>query len=132
MDENNNNNNTEEFCTMCRRGSSIAGDMFHLPGGINMCSDCMRRSLDQMSNLGVGDMLGGSIPGMQFTVTKEEMKPEKKVAGNMPDGSTIDERTGEEKKEEEEPAEKEESKEGNPHASIFGIPGIRFLNWGDM
>ena len=76
MAEDNNNNNTgrtEEFCSMCRRGSSIAGDMFHLPGGINMCSDCMRRSLDQMSSLGVGDMLGGGIPGVQFTVTKEEV-----------------------------------------------------------
>ena len=83
MEDNNNTTKTEEFCTMCRRGSSIAGDMFHLPGGINMCSDCMRKSLDQMSSLGVGDVLGGSIPGMQFTVTKEEVKPVEKVTGGM-------------------------------------------------
>ena len=146
MEENNNNttdnNNTdngesksrsEEFCTMCRRGSSIAGSMFHLPGGINMCSDCMRRSLDQMNSLGMGDMLGGSIPGMQFTVTKEEVRPVKKVTGGMPDGSTIDERTGEEQKPEEALEQKEEEKaDGNPHGNIFGIPGIQFLNWGDM
>ncbi|MCR5746684.1 MAG: ATP-dependent Clp protease ATP-binding subunit ClpX [Lachnospiraceae bacterium] len=138
---NNNNNNddqkhSEEFCTMCRRGSSIAGNMFHLPGGINMCADCMRKSLDQMNNLGMGDMIGGNIPGMQFTVSKEEVKPVKKVTGGMPDGSNIDERTGEEKKTEEDPEKTDKTddskEESNQQGGIFGIPGIQFLNWGDM
>ncbi len=135
MEDNNNNNSgrTEEFCSMCRRGSSIAGDMFHLPGGINMCSDCMRRSLDQMNSMGVGDMLGGAMPGLQFTVTKEEIPvpaaepPAEKITGNMPDGSTIDERTGEEKKDNEKQGEEKKRNQGS-----FAIPNIQFLNWGDM
>ena len=140
-EENNNNNNTgrtEEFCSMCRRGSSIAGDMFHLPGGINMCQDCMRRSLDQMSSLGVGDMLSGGMPAMQFTVTRDESPAKPKVQGGMPDGSNLDERTGEAAKSDAEepgsetPDQEEPKKDGSQQNGPFGIPSIQFLNWGDM
>ena len=142
MDNNGNNNSnnttkTEEFCSMCRRGSSIAGDMFHLPGGINMCSDCMRRSLDQMNGMGLSDMLGGAVPGVSFTVTREpepkvpapSQKGEIKRGSAMPDGSTIDERTGEEQKPDSSDAGQGD---GNPNQGPFGIPNIQFLNWGDM
>ena len=143
MSENSNNNNNgrpEEFCSMCRRGSSIAGDMFHLPGGINMCSDCMRRSLDQMTNMGMGDIMGGVMPGVQFTVTKEEAKRPQPPASKeqndqmmMPDGSKIDERTGEDPKEDKkDPGQEGSGQEGSSHSNPFGIPSIQFLNWGDM
>lgn len=140
MEDNNNTTKTEEFCSMCRRGSSIAGDMFHLPGGINMCSDCMRRSLDQMNNMGMGDMLGGVMPGVQFTVTKEEapavQPPAKRENENetmMPDGSSIDERTGEEAKQDKEKPDREgKGQDGSSHGGGFGIPSIQFLNWSDM
>lgn len=135
----NNNDNTkkpEEFCSMCRRGSSIAGDMFHLPGGINMCSDCMRRSLDSMSSMGMGDMFGASVPGVQFTVTKENVpapsSPER-TGSAMPDGSTVDERTGEEVKPDGEKSDEDGKKQdGNPHVGPFAIPNIQFMNWSDL
>ena len=145
-EDNNNNNNTnraEEFCSMCRRGSSIAGDMFHLPGGINMCPDCMRRSLDQMNSLGMGDMFGGGMPAMQFTVTREDNAAKPKVQGGMPDGSDLDERTGEAAPEKgtdkpgtdepagESPDQEDAKKDGNRNGP-FGIPSIQFLNWSDM
>ncbi len=142
MEDNNNNNTTktEEFCSMCRRGSSIAGDMFHLPGGINMCSDCMRRSLDQMNSMGMGDMLGGVMPGVQFTVTKEEApkpqppaKREKTDRTMMPDGSSIDERTGEEpRQDKDKPGPDGGEQDAGSQSNPFGIPSIQFLNWSDM
>lgn len=128
---------------MCRRGSSIAGDMFHLPGGINMCPDCMRRSLDQMNSLGMGDMFGGGMPAMQFTVTREDTAAKPKVQGGMPDGSDLDERTGEAAPEKdtdkpgtdepagESPDQEDAKKDGNRNGP-FGIPSIQFLNWSDM
>lgn len=143
-DNNNNTTGTEEFCSMCRRGSSIAGDMFHLPGGINMCSDCMRRSLDQMNSMGMGDMLGGMMPGVQFTVTKGEVPapdapqtpgaPAKPKSGSMmPDGSTIDERTGDDAKQDtNNPDQGDNKKDEIPHIGSFAIPNIQFMNWGDM
>ena len=128
---------------MCRRGSSMAGDMFHLPGGINMCSDCMRRSLDQMNSLGMGDMFGGGMPAMQFTVTREDTAAKPKVQGGMPDGSDLDERTGEaapekdtDKPDTDEPArespDQEDAKKDGNRNGPFGIPSIQFLNWSDM
>ncbi len=56
MPENTDNqNNKTEYCSICRRSDSDAGSMFHLPGGINMCSDCMRTSLESMSRFGFAD-----------------------------------------------------------------------------
>ena len=73
--DNINDHKQEEYCSMCRRGSSVAGDMFHLPGGINMCSDCMRTSLDQMSRMGMGDVI--SISGTPATRDEGRLSVEK-------------------------------------------------------
>ncbi len=128
MDDNNRN---EEFCSMCRRGNSIAGEMFHLPGGINMCTDCMKRSLDQMNDLGMGDLVGG-MQGMPFQ-SPERMKKaaagiKEREAGTVEetpvDPSTKEDGEGEDTKTDEESA--------NPHAGLFGLPNIQFLNWSDL
>ena len=47
----------EEFCTVCRRPSSKCGKLIHVPGNLNICSDCMQKSFDSMGNM-------GGIPGM--------------------------------------------------------------------
>lgn len=40
----------EKVCFMCRRPESKAGKMIGLPGGINICTDCMQKSFDTMNN----------------------------------------------------------------------------------
>ncbi|MDD3277349.1 MAG: ATP-dependent Clp protease ATP-binding subunit ClpX [Lachnospiraceae bacterium] len=40
----------EKVCFMCRRPESKAGRMIGLPGGINICTDCMQKSFDTMNN----------------------------------------------------------------------------------
>ena len=44
---------------MCRRPESKAGKMISLPGGINICTECMQKSFDTMnnSNMNYSDML---------------------------------------------------------------------------
>ena len=44
----------EKVCAMCHRTESKAGKMVQLPGGLNICSDCMQRAFDAMNN---GDMM---------------------------------------------------------------------------
>ena len=80
------------------------------------------------------------MPGVQFTVTKAEGPASQPPAAKkspdetmMPDGSTIDERTGDDaKKEDGEPGKDGAAQDGNPHIGPFGIPNIQFLNWSDM
>ena len=38
---------------MCRRTESQAGKMITLPGGLQVCQDCMQRSFDMMMGSGM-------------------------------------------------------------------------------
>lgn len=48
----------EKHCYVCRRPESKAGKLVQMPGGIDVCVDCMQKSFDSMgnSNMGFGDM----------------------------------------------------------------------------
>ena len=43
-------NRYEKVCAMCRRTESKAGKMIELPGGLNVCVDCMQKAFDTMNN----------------------------------------------------------------------------------
>ena len=51
--EDNTNNGYEKICCMCRRTESQAGKMITLPGGLQVCRDCMQRSFDMMMGSGM-------------------------------------------------------------------------------
>lgn len=40
----------EKICYICRRPESKAGKMISMPGGINVCADCLQKSFDTFSN----------------------------------------------------------------------------------
>ncbi len=132
MDDNNRN---EEFCSMCGRGTSIAGEMFKLPGGIKMCSDCMRRSLDQMNEMGMPDLMGG-MSGMNFSGAnqkKQEAAKDETTVEEDNEKKEIVKASGDAVDEDKEDEKKDEGRDTpNPHAGIFGIPNIQFLNWSDL
>ncbi len=121
-DENNNDNknsDTTEICYVCRRPTESAGEMFHLPNGVCICQDCLRKTLDQVSSLDLSNMFVSgpamNIPGMNGgTVEKKE---------NIDTKSEPE--TGDEKKED----EKED--EGIPF-NVHGMPNISFLNLSDL
>lgn len=48
---------TEEFCSLCRRSSSNAGKMIHLPNGMPVCSDCMQNMMNMASHLDYSSLL---------------------------------------------------------------------------
>ena len=39
----------EDVCFVCRRPESKAGKMFHMPNNICVCSDCMHKTMDAVS-----------------------------------------------------------------------------------
>ena len=63
--EDNKNNGYEKICCMCRRTESQAGKMITLPGGLNVCPDCMQRSFDMMMGSGMDwTKMAGITPEM--------------------------------------------------------------------
>ena len=55
----------ENHCYICRRPESVAGKMIHMYGGIQICNDCLQKTLDTMNsmpNFGVPGF-GGPVPG---------------------------------------------------------------------
>lgn len=63
--EDNRNNGYEKICCMCRRTESQAGKMITLPGGLNVCRDCMQRSFDMMMGSGMDwTKMSGITPEM--------------------------------------------------------------------
>ncbi len=106
-------NQYEENCQMCHRNEQNAGKMFHLPGGVCICEDCMKKTMDAMSRFGMPAMPEMTHDELQMMLDKAtEYGAE---AGKEPD-------------EQKEP-EVEEKKKGSPFG---GFPNISFLNMGDL
>ena len=56
----------EKVCFICRRPESVAGKMIELPNNICVCSDCMQKSFDAMSNGQIDYSQLMNMPGEQI------------------------------------------------------------------
>ncbi len=119
-DEKGNDTDFTEICYVCRRPSESAGEMFHLPNGVCICQDCLRKTLDQVSSLDLSNMFinGASlnIPGAGRAGEAVEKK------------ENIDTKGG---NDEEEKKEDGKEDEGIPF-NVHGMPNISFLNLSDL
>ena len=89
--------NYEDICYICRRPESKAGKMMKLPSNIAICSECMQKTFDAMSNnpfpMGGMDfsgfspfMFGGEMPKSQ-KIKKKQPKEEAKTEDSIaPEG----------------------------------------------
>ncbi|MBP5762812.1 MAG: AAA family ATPase, partial [Lachnospiraceae bacterium] len=59
----------EDVCFVCRRPESKAGKMFRMPGGICICSDCMQKTMDTVSQFDYQGMLNGT-----HVMTEDELR----------------------------------------------------------
>lgn len=59
----------ESVCFVCRRPESVAGEMFKLPNNICVCSDCMHRTMETVSQYDYQGMF--SDPSMLDSLTKD-------------------------------------------------------------
>lgn len=55
----------EKVCFICHRPESTAGKMIELPNNISVCSDCMQKSFDAMSNGQIDYSQLMNMPGVQ-------------------------------------------------------------------
>ena len=56
----------EKVCFICRRPESVAGKMIELPNNICVCSDCMQKSFDALSNGQIDYSQLMNMPGVQI------------------------------------------------------------------
>lgn len=141
--EDNRNNGYEKVCCMCRRTENQAGKMITLPGGLNVCRDCMQRSFDMMMGSGMDwTKMSGFTPEMLKNMyldpektkdvighTGDDEKEEEQTAANTADpADNADEdktqtvEDADESDDNEDFEEDGEEMEGIPLGNIFGIP----------
>ncbi len=141
----------EDVCYMCRRTESNAGKMFHFPNNICVCSDCLRTTMDKMSQMDLSSIYGQAMADFQkqafqqppFDISKiMEAEAAKNTdssnvekAENSDNPTEISEKKAEEKPEEKKEEKTDEKKAEGKKNTGFGIPGfpnIQFVNWSDM
>ena len=86
----------EHYCYLCRRPESAAGKMLELPNNIYICTDCMQRTLNSMSNGQFGFIdarnmdldsmdISKMMNDMQSMQPKAEVKKKKKEKTEEPE-----------------------------------------------
>ena len=131
-------NEYEDVCFVCRRPESKTGKMFHLPGDIAICDDCMHRTMDAVSQMEMKNpelmkqmmQYGNPFMAQQMNVEKEkpenvEKKESEEDAESVEDIEAV---TDEETEQEEE----QEDKSKNNGFSFGGFPNISFVNLSDL
>lgn len=95
----NSNDEYEKYCYLCRRSEKQAGKMVSMPGNLNICSDCMQKTLDSMNNSSFNffDMNSGNFSNMDFSkmfgfqqpksqkIKKKKEEPKKEAAFSLKD-----------------------------------------------
>ena len=109
-------NQYEDVCFVCRRPESKAGKMFHLPNNITVCSDCLHKTMDTISQFDYQGML--NYPGMMNYPGMQNLFGGNNSAGNGD-------------KEEEKPDDEQENN-GNFSNIHNGFPNISFINLADL
>lgn len=61
-DQNNNDDEYEKYCYMCKRPESQAGKLITLSKGVNVCADCINKTLNQINSSPFSIL--GNIPGI--------------------------------------------------------------------
>ena len=63
-------NEYEEICNICHKPESEVGKLTHMPGGLNVCNNCMQQAFDSFKNSGMNlsDLMKMSekMPQMSF------------------------------------------------------------------
>lgn len=136
-----------DICYICQRSSEDAGELYNLPNGICVCEACMDKTMESMSQFGMGSMPKLSHDEMQMllnsaatpgvpgifdmpmrdangsagTSSNEQNVGAAAVAGgdtnNTGDGNDSDDKKD----------EPNDNKKG-----MFGFPNISFLNMADI
>ena len=88
----------EKICYVCRRSESKAGKMITLPGGIDVCRDCMQKAMDTVSRSGIDwsrfsgitpeKLWNGGMPPSMHTGAPGSQRSGDSMAGNGTTGKS--------------------------------------------
>ena len=80
----------EDVCFVCRRPESKTGRMFKLPGGICVCTDCMQKTMDTVSQFDYqGVLTGQPLPTAdELQKALDEIDKAQRRANNHPGDGT--------------------------------------------
>lgn len=106
----------KEYCMICHRSSDVAGEMLHIPGGICVCNDCMKSTIDMVSRMDFS--MNPEEPMMEAPIENLNENPDENPSENPNENP-------DEKKEEKDPGK-------TRPFSFGGIPNISFLNMSDL
>lgn len=65
----------EKVCYMCRRPESKAGPMIGMPGGMNLCHDCMQKAFDSVTKGGMDFSKFTNMPYMNMNLNDLNVTP---------------------------------------------------------
>ena len=83
-DKDDKNNNYEKICYMCRRPESKTGTMISMPGGIDICPDCIQKTFNSMQSMDMSKLTNMSKINMDdlknvdlgsFTIPNMNLNP---------------------------------------------------------
>lgn len=137
-----NDDEYEKTCYLCRRQESKTTGIIDIPGGIAICSDCMQKTFDSLSNQGVdfnainqsailkdlNNIMNNSINSKTSEKDKETTKDNLISKENQTNIQEVSkDLNGDDEKEDEPSKEKK-----NPLADLLNNPNIGFLNLSDF
>ncbi len=114
------NKEYEDVCFICRRPESKAGKMFQLPNHICVCSDCMHKTMETVSQFDYQGMLNPAMFTGSFTMGNTGKTDNKEDSDNKDNPDSPDETKDPEKKETKIPR------------GFQGFPNISFVNLADL
>ncbi|MCC8023971.1 MAG: ATP-dependent Clp protease ATP-binding subunit ClpX [Clostridium sp.] len=65
----------EKVCYMCRRPEGKAGPMISMPGGMNLCHDCMQKAFDSVTKGGMDFSKLSNMPYMNMNINDLNLTP---------------------------------------------------------
>ena len=119
-------NEITEICCVCRKTITSKKDVFHLPNGLSICQDCLRKSMEQVREMDLSSIFN---MGQGISVPRAEESSDRKE--NIETGSGEESGSEDKDKEKDPDTEKKETENGNPFV-IPGMPNISFLNLSDL
>ncbi len=137
-----NDDEYEKVCYLCRRHESKTTSIIDIPGGIAICSDCMQKTFDSLSNQGVDfnainqstilkDLNNIMNNSVNTKASEKDDEPIKDDPSNKENQTIIEESStdskGDDQKEDEPSKEKK-----NSLADLLNNPNIGFLNLSDF
>lgn len=65
----------EKVCYMCRRPEGKTGPMISMPGGMNLCHDCMQKAFDSVTKGGMDFSKLSNMPYMNMNIRDLDLMP---------------------------------------------------------